>query len=397
MDIHFDKNTPWPNMSRQEAALSAKLTKRIRTDIGVVGGRIPFSRYMHMVLYEPGLGYYSAGAKKLGSAGDFVTAPEISPLFSQCLAHQCVEILERIDGGDIFELGAGTGRMAVDLLRELEKLGKLPTHYLILEVSADLRSRQQEMIRRQFPGMQSRVVWLDELPRHPIHGVVLANEVIDAFPVERFRIIDGEVQEIGVTIDGDDLVFDVAPAGHRLSAAVHRLEELRGSTFANGYESEICASMPAWMASVAKSLERGVILFIDYGHVRSDYYHPQRNRGTLLCHYKHRAHNDPLFRPGLQDLTAWVDFSELAEAGVESGLDFVGFTTQVNFLLGCGLEKLATDIAGDDLGERIELARQVKLLTLPGEMGERFKVLGMSRDFDYPVRGFGLRDLRHLL
>ncbi len=397
MEILFDKNTPWPEMSRDEAALSERLTKKIRKEIDTAGGRIPFSRYMNMVLYEPGLGYYSAGGQKLGAAGDFVTAPEISPLFSRCLAQQCAEILEHIDGGDIFELGAGSGRMAVDLLRELEKLGKLPTHYLILEVSADLRRRQQEMVRHQMPGWQSRVVWLDELPRHPVQGVVLANEVIDAFPVDRFRIDDGEVQEIGVAVAGDDLVIDLVPAGRHLSAAVHRLEELRESSFADGYESEICMSMPAWMASVGQCLERGVMLLIDYGHVRSDYYHPQRSRGTLLCHYKHRAHEDPFFRPGLQDLTAWVDFSELAEAGAASGLDFAGFTTQANFLLGCGLEKLAEDIAGDDLGERVELARQIKLLTLPGEMGEHFKVLGMSRNFNYPVRGFKLRDLRHML
>ena len=384
-------------MSRDEAALSAKLTKKIQKEIDIAGGHIPFSRYMHLVLYEPGLGYYSAGAQKLGAGGDFVTAPEVSPLFSRCLARQCADILDHIDGGDIFELGAGSGRMAVDLLRELEKLGKLPTHYLILEVSADLRRRQQEMIRHQMPGLQSRVVWLDELPRHPVHGVVLANEVIDAFPVERFRIDDGEVREMGVTVAGDDLVLDLVPAGQQLGAAVRRLEELRGASFADGYESEICMSMPAWMASVGQCLERGVILFIDYGHVRSDYYHPQRNRGTMLCHYKHRAHEDPFFRPGLQDLTAWVDFSELAEAGVASGLDLAGFTTQANFLLGCGLEELATGIAGDDLAERVELARQIKLLTLPGEMGERFKVLGMSRDFDYRVRGFELRDLRHML
>ena len=397
MEFLFDQNAPWPEMSRDEAVLSARLTEKIRTDIGTAGGRIPFSRYMQMVLYEPGLGYYSAGVQKLGAAGDFVTAPEISPLFSRCLARQCGEILDHIDSGDIFEFGAGSGRMAVDLLRELEKLGKLPTHYLILEVSADLRHRQQEMVRRQIPGLQSRVLWLDELPRHPVHGVVLANEVIDAFPVERFRIDDGRVQEMGVTVSGDDLVFDLIPADQQLTAAVHRIQELRGAPFCDGYESEICMSIPAWMASVAQCLERGVILFIDYGHVRSDYYHPQRNRGTLRCHYKHRAHDDPFFRPGLQDLTAWVDFSQLAEAGVASGLELAGFTTHVNFLLGCGLEELAAGIAGDDLGERIELARQVKLLTLPGEMGERFKALGMSRDFDYTVRGFNLRDFRHLL
>ena len=384
-----------PPPDEDALAHSQCLVEHIREEIAQ-RGPIPFSRFMELALYTPGLGYYSAGARKFGAEGDFVTAPELSPLFSRCLARQCAEVLEALGGGDILEFGAGSGVMAADILLELERLGRLPGRYLILEVSAGLRQRQRDTLAARAPALLPRVHWLEAWPENPIEGVVLGNEVLDAMPVERFCIGGEGVVSLDVDAAGAGLEISPRAAGEELREAVGRIERALGHALPAGYGSEINLSLPAWMRGLGASLARGIALLIDYGYPRREYYHPQRGMGTLMCHYRHRAHADPLLWPGLQDITAHVDFSAVAEAGRDAGLTLAGFAHQAAFLIGCGLEALFSEPV-TDMREQLERARQVKLLTLPGEMGERFKVIGFHRGLDRPLRGFAFDDRRERL
>jgi len=370
--------------------------ERVRAAIEAAGGWIGFGRYMQIALYEPGLGYYSAGARKLGAAGDFTTAPESAPLFSRCLAVQCEEVLRALGSGDLLELGAGSGRMAADLLSELERRGVLPGRYRILDVSADLRERQRAQLESQAPRLLERVEWLDCLPERHV-GLVLANEVLDAMPVERFVIREGAVRSLGVTWSGGALEWADRAAPPRLEAAVRDIERDLGVPFDDGYASEVNLGMAGWLAALASSLERGVVLLVDYGLPRREYYVRARRSGTLLCHSRHRWHDDPFLRPGLQDITAWVDYTAVAEAALAAALRLAGYTTQAHFLIGCGLEEFMSEAADLDVPSRLLLSRQAQLLTLPGEMGERFKVMALAKEIDAPLRGFAVRDLRHTL
>ncbi len=381
-----------PQPTPEEAAHSEKLIERIRDEIDAHRGWISFARYMELALYDAGLGYYSAGAVKLGHAGDFITAPEISPLFSRCLASQCVEIFAHIEQPDILELGAGSGVMAADVLLELEALGHLPAHYYILEVSADLRERQRETIVARAPQHLGRVQWLDAWPSG-LRGVVLANEVLDAMPVERFSIRGAQVNAIGVTWQLGRLDWSEAHAEPALEKAVRDIEASLDAPLPDGYRSEVNLYLRPWMQGLGDALQEGVVLFIDYGLPRAQYYRAERSEGTLLCHYRHRFHDDPLILPGVQDIGAWVDFTAVAEAGVDAGFSLAGFTTQAHFLIGCGIEHYLAALAEADLKDRVQLARQTMLLTLPGEMGEKFKVIGLAKNYDYPLRGLAVRDL----
>jgi SAM-dependent MidA family methyltransferase len=382
-----------PPLTADEAAHSRRLTHRIWEEIDSCGGWLSFERFMEMALYEPGLGYYSAGATKLGAAGDFITAPEISSLFSRCLATQCSEVLRQVSGGSILELGAGSGVMAADLLNELAVQGALPERYLILEVSADLRERQLALIRERAPEQEGRVDWLDRLPGE-FRGVVLANEVLDALPVQRFRVRGEQINALGVTWQLGRLDWSETHADAELEATVRRIEANTGERLPDGYTSEINMRLAPWIAGIGTALREGVALFIDYGLPRRQYYRSDRREGTLLCHFRHRFHDDPLINVGVQDIGAWVDFTAVAEAATAAGLTVAGFATQAHFLIGNGLEQLlAPAEVGNELASRVQLARQAMLLTLPGEMGERFKVIGLSRGFEQPLRGFAVRDL----
>lgn len=383
---------PLPPLTPDEAAHSRRLVNRIWEEIDARSGWLSFERFMEMALYEPGLGYYSAGASKLGAGGDFVTAPEVSSLFSRCLATQCGEILQHVSGGAILEFGAGSGVMAADLLNELAVKGSLPQRYLILEVSADLRERQRALVQERAPAHAARVEWLDRLPEE-FRGVVLANEVLDALPVQRFRIRGDQVNALGVTWQLGRLDWSEVHADAELEAAVRRIEANTGERLPDGYTSEINMRLTPWIAGVAAALREGVALFIDYGLPQRQYYRSERREGTLLCHFRHRFHDDPLINVGVQDIGAWVDFTAVAEAASTAGLAVVGFSTQAHFLIGSGLEQLLAPPEGHELASRVQLARQAMLLTLPGEMGERFKVIGLSRGFEQPLRGFGVRDL----
>jgi SAM-dependent MidA family methyltransferase len=383
---------PLPALSPDEAAHSEQLVRRIQDAIEASGGWISFERYMEMALYEPGLGYYSAGAAKLGSQGDFVTAPEISSLFSRCLASQCAEVLQSVSGGNILELGAGSGVMAADVLKELDQQGRAPDRYLILEVSADLRDRQRALLQQRTPHLMERIEWLERLPEE-FRGVLLANEVLDALPVQRFRIRGLQVNQLGVTWQLGRLDWSEVHADAALEAAVREIELNLGEPFADGYTSEINVRLQPWIAGIAASMREGVALFIDYGLPRRQFYAPSRSQGTLLCHFRHRFHDDPLINVGVQDIGAWVDFTAVAEAAVAAGMGVAGYATQAHFLIGNGIEKFLAPHDDDELASRLQLARQAMLLTLPGEMGERFKVIGLSLGTQPPLSGFSVRDL----
>ncbi|HTU66611.1 MAG TPA: SAM-dependent methyltransferase [Steroidobacteraceae bacterium] len=392
--------TTLPALSDDERAHVARVAETIRTFIREQGGTIGFDAFMRLALYAPGLGYYSAGATKLGVAGDFVTAPEVSSLFSRCLARQVADVLDHT-GGDVLELGAGSGRMAADILTELAALDRLPANYRILEVSADLAERQRARIAALPPDLARRVSWLDAWPDRPMRGVVLANEVLDAMPVERFvlRGRDGgiAVHALGVGLDGDEFAWrEISPSPEVLNAVADVVEALP-APLPDGYVSELCMAFQPWMAGLAAQLEAGVALLIDYGLPRSQLYHPDRARGTLRCHFRHRAHDDPFVNVGLQDITAWVDFTRVAEAADSAGLEVLGFATQAAFLIGAGIESLlAAEMAGvaDDTRGRAVLAGEARKLLLPGEMGEVFKVVALGRHFDAPLAGFSTQDLR---
>jgi SAM-dependent MidA family methyltransferase len=359
-------------------------------------GWLSFERFMDLALYAPGLGYYSAGAHKLGAGGDFTTAPEVSRVFGACVARQCAEILSALGGGSILEIGAGSGRLAADVLLRLETLGELPDHYWILEISADLRERQRRYLARCLPHLQGRVHWLDQPPEESFDGLILANEVLDALPVTRFRWYSDRVEELGVVIVDGRLAWEPRPASPAMAESCRRLAKA-GGAWDDGYVSEYCPRLTAWTHSVTHSLRTGAALWFDYGLPRPQYYLPERHEGTLMCHFQHRAHGDPFLYPGLQDITAWVDYTLLAEASRSAGFTLSGFTTQSYFLAGLRVEHEMRTMAGDDANQFARLANQARLLMLPGDMGERFKAMAWLRGLDLPLSGFALQDLRHTL
>ncbi len=386
----------FPQPDEPAAALSQKLQAVIKQEIHSAGDAIPFDRYMELVLYAPGLGYYSNGSRKFGGAGDFVTAPEISPLFGRCIARSVKTILANIADADLLELGAGTGIMAVDILRELRTLDQLPAHYYILDRSADLRERQQRRFEKDIPELLPRIVWLDQLPGTPINGVILGNEVADALPVKRFRWTAGEVTELGVGIENDALVITTLTAADQcMSGLVSSTAQLCG--WRAGFESEYSPLLPAWIQSLADCIDKGALLFIDYGCGRAEYYHAQRDSGTLMCHYQHRAHPDPLLFPGLQDITAYVDFSTLADSADAAGMQLAGYCTQAHYLLDNGLEDMLAELDQADQADFFKRVSEIKTLTLPGEMGERFKAIGFVKNSEAIPGGFAMQDLRSRL
>ncbi len=383
---------------------SVSLVAHIKEQILAAGGWISFADYMELVLYAPGMGYYSAGAHKLGMDGDFVTAPEISPLFSRCLAKQCVEVLTELDNSVVLELGAGSGVMAADMLLEFERLQCLPAEYLVLETSADLRARQAALLHERVPHLVSRVRWLDGMPEQPIRGVIVANEVVDALPVERFAINRDGPAELGVGIQADKLVEEMRPATGVLLKSIELLQSESGLLTESDYTSELSLRLPAWVASLNDWLQEGVVLLFDYGFSRREYYLPERSSGTLRCYYRHRAHDNPFVWPGLQDITAWVDFSYLAEAAQAVGMKVAGYTTQAHFLLAAGLdEQVAIETesyAGntqDEQQKQIELAHALRQLILPGEMGESIKVMALCKGSVLAPSALAGRDMRSSL
>jgi SAM-dependent MidA family methyltransferase len=389
-----------------ERAHVERVRDRIAAEIDAAGGWIGFDRYMELALYAPGLGYYSAGAHKLGLGGDFTTAPEVSRLFGGCVARQCAEILAALGRGSILEIGPGSGRLAADILSRLDVLGCVPEHYLILEVSADLRERQREHIAAAVPHLARRVEWLDEPPRSAFDGVVLANEVLDALPVTRFRWhppgSDEGCEEMGVAREGERFTWAPRAGSDALTAECARLAEAGGGResvdgWEDGYTSEYCERLAAWTAAVTQSHRAGLALWIDYGLPRRHYYFPERRDGTLICHFRQRAIADPFIAPGLMDITAWVDFTRLAQASAACGYRLAGYTTQAHFLAGLSIDAEMQHLAADDPARFARLANEARTLMLPGEMGERFKAMAWMRGMELPLPAFQVQDLRHTL
>ena len=379
-----------PPPSPQAREHSSRVAAHIRQEIATAGGWIPFSRYMELALYAPGLGYYMAGARKLGAEGDFVTAPEISPLFGETLAHQVREVLAG-SGDEVLEVGAGSGALAATLRADLERLDALPARYLILELSPDLRRRSRDTLAARLPHLMERIAWLNRLPP-AFSGCVLGNEVLDAMPVTVVCREGEALHERGVAIEGERFVWQ---SRSRRESARARLDP---SWFpVDGYSSEVQLHAQAFVRTLGGILERGVALFVDYGFPRREYYHPERAQGTLRCHYRHRAHDDPFFLPGLQDITSHVDFTAIAEAAAEGGLEVMGYANQAQFLINCGLTDLVARTPPEDVRAYLPLASQVQKLTSPAEMGELFKVIALGKGVSAPLLGFASGDKRHTL
>ncbi len=378
----------WPSPDPDALAASRRLAGLLQQRIAEAEGWMSFADWMEAVLYEPGLGYYSAGAAKFGTAGDFVTAPVVSPLFAWSLAVDCRRVLEA--GGDtILEFGPGEGSLCVELLAELERQNALPVRYLLLERSASLRQRQEEAVSRLPEHVRERVAWLEQPPGDGVRGVILANEVADALPVRRFRRTADGALELGVAMGADGAFCWATRSTPVVDALVTSLEQDLGRSLEPGYESELHEQLPGWVATVADTLAQGLCLLVDYGYPRQEYYHPQRYQGTVMCHYRHRAHDNPLVLPGLQDVTAFVDFTAMALAAADSGLDVLGYAPQAQYLMGAGItDVLQQRIAEADAATRLLLTQQAKTLMLPGEMGERFQVLGLGRDCPVMPAGF---------
>ena len=367
-----------PTPDADSAAHSAAVARHIREKVNNAGGCISFAEYMHEALYSPGLGYYSAGSAKFGTDGDFVTAPEISPVFGRVVARQCAQVLGATGGGSVLEFGAGSGKLAAEVLRKLADIDALPDRYCIFEVSADLRDRQETFLSREIPDFLKNVSWLNQLPRQH-KGVVIANEVLDALPVERFVRRSDHVAQLCVTVVDDQFVTLEREAPVVLASAVAAIENSLGRSLPEGYVSEVCLAATGWIDDLADLLHEGVAFLFDYGVSQCEYYAEDQSDGWLRCHFRHHAHNDALILPGIQDVTAWVDFSAVATAAHEHGLDISGYVTQAHFLINGGLTDELAKYSDLPPAAQLELSGQVKLLTLPGEMGENFKCLGLSR------------------
>ena len=385
--LYFSYMSDLPTPDLDAAHHSEGLATVIRNEIVGSGGGIPFSRFMELCLYAPGLGYYSAGSAKFGAAGDFVTAPELGPLFAGCVATAVAPVLQQLGPqAEFLEIGGGSGAFAEVMLKRLLAMDALPARYAILEPSADLRERQRERLGRSLiPPVFDLVEWLDGPPEESWNGVLFANEVIDALPTPRFTLRDGEVFEEGVALDaGGRFVRSDRPADALLAAAVRHLERTLGTPFPDGYRSELLPQLPYWIQAVMGGLEAGAMLFVDYGYPRREFYQPQRDQGTLRAFYRHQTHNDVYAWPGLQDLTASVDFTALAEAGTQAGFDLAGYCTQASFLLGNGLPQLLQEAEARASETQLQrLRNEAKQLTLPSEMGERFQVMGFSREAEF--------------
>lgn len=380
-----------PAPDTTETQVSNQLVRKICGAAKGLPDGLPFADFMRMALYDPELGYYSAGKHKFGEGGDFVTAPEMGSAFAYCIADQLEQILQDLGGGSILEAGAGRGILAADILLELEHRDCLPENYLILELAHGLRTIQRETLEQKTPHLLGRVQWLDRLPEH-LEGVVLGNELLDAMPMVLFEIQQQEPVAINIVCKDGAPAFQV---GGQLPEKI--IERLREVDLPTGYRSEINQQAEAWIASVADCLERGVMLLIDYGFPRAEYFHPQRKTGTLMCHYRHHNHGDPLSLIGLQDITAHVDFTAMAEAAVDNGLEVLGYTSQAAFLVASGMEQLMASSNPENAADHLALTNQINKLTHPAEMGELFKVIALGKGIEQPLKGFVLQDRRHRL
>lgn len=382
-----------PDPSDVELAHQQQVNDYIIEQMKQAGGCLSFAQFMQASLYAAGLGYYQSGSQKFGRGGDFVTAPELTPLFAYCLAEQCRQVLQHLSQEQvpaiILEFGAGSGRLAVDLLTKLENLDSLPQQYWILEPSADLRQSQQQLLQQHCPKILSQIKWLDSLPTAAFNGIIIANEVMDAMPVERFYDDGISLQQLLVAYQGGEFVYQQQPADQALANfAEQKLQPYRRQ-WQTPYCSEVNLMLPAWVNSLSEILKSGLALLIDYGYSRHEYYHPQRCQGTLMCYYKHHGHDNPLILSGLQDISAHVDFTLLAEGAIAAHFELAGFNHQAAFLLACGLPAMLPAFPDQQ--------QAIRKLTLPSEMGEAVKVMALTKELSLPLLGFISQDRRQQL
>ncbi len=368
---------------------SLSLTDIIRQRI-TEENSISFADFMQMALYHPGYGYYSSGTHKFGKDGDFITSPELGELFAKCMAKQFSQVVNHIDDAVIVELGAGTGKFCFDCLVELERLNSLPNHYYILEVSADLQQRQQELMKNLPENLHQLVTWIQQPLAHEFNGVIFANEVIDALAVEVFKM-EGNYQQMCVMWEDG-----FQPSWKEMPNELAEQLKSKDLVIADGYVSEFVPNLTAWLAAISEKLNHGITMFVDYGYERNAYYHPQRNQGTLVCHFQHQANFDYLENVGIQDITAFVDFTAVAEAGDECGFEIDGYCTQAHFLLSMGIEQMLGD-SEDNYTNYYKNITEMKKLTMPNEMGEKFKVIALSKNFEEELLGFSFSNQLHLL
>ncbi len=351
--------------------LKSHIIEKIRQS----GGKMPFSEYMQMALYDPKLGYYTGYSHQLGRQGDFITAPELSPLFGQCIAKSIQAVLLSLKNPVILEFGAGTGKLAKVILEQC----KCIENYWIIEISPALKKQQQKTLEKYL----SQITWLDKLPEEKFEGVILANEVMDAFPVTKFCLKNNIIYEYYVAEKNGCLEWHLD-----IPSSVEIISFVNNLALASPYSSEINFAIKPWIKSLSHSLKSGVILLFDYGFPRHEFYHPDRHEGTLMCHYQHQSNTDPFYLPGLQDITAHVDFTFVAESALEANLEVRGYTSQAAFLLESGILDFACHHEDNNA---------IKMLTLPGQMGELFKVMALSKNNDLPILGFELHDRRSRL
>jgi SAM-dependent MidA family methyltransferase len=388
-------DSTFPPPSAEAQAHSARVLRFIRAQIEAAGGSISFAQYMAQALYAPGLGYYSAGAHKFGEAGDFVTAPEISPLFGKTVAQQIQPVLAQLEAPVVLELGAGTGALAEQILQALAEHDALPQAYWILEPSAELQQRQQQRLTQALPAeIFARVRWLQQIPEASFTGVILGNEVIDALPCALVEKTEQGLFERVVEWRADALAWTTRPLTPALTEALERIPQSVREAWPYGYVTELRTTLRDWLAALVLPLRQGAMFWIDYGYGRREYYHPERIQGTLRCFYRHRAHDDPFLWPGLQDITAHVDFTDLAEAAHAADLQIAGYTTQASFLLAGGLLNRAEQTT--DARVLAEQSRALQVLLMPGQMGELIKVMALTRGVELPQH-FAEADLRRQL
>ena len=386
---------------------SRLLVQCVESACAANGGWINFSEFMNIALYQPGLGYYSGGLQKFGVKGDFITAPEVSPLFGQCIALQLVDIFNHFRAETdqkiyVLEFGAGSGLLAIDILQQLESLNALPDEYLIIELSAELQQRQQKTIKDKSPELFKRVKWLEQLPDDLSSVVVIANEVLDAMPVENFKVTKSRIESLMVGVEDGNIISQYMPASDSVKKVITELQQRSEFQFLDGhnqsnYCSEYNPAVRGWLSLLASKIDKMVALLIDYGYNEKEYYHADRSTGTLMCYYQHRAHGDFSYWPGLQDITAFVNFTDVAYSAVASKFDVAGYTTQAAFLLSCGLSDLHESQVSDGVQQQVKLSQQIKTLTLPSEMGDRFKVIALTKNYDESLKGFSMLDLRNRL
>lgn len=408
-----------PEPDEQAKKHSQLLSQRIQSACRASDGWIRFADFMNIALYEPALGYYSGGLQKFGQKGDFITAPEVSPLFGQCLANQIAEVMRNSDRASenkvsaamagagktsddkpyVIEFGAGSGVLAADILLQLERLQSLPESYCIIELSSELKQRQKETLEAKAGHLLNKVEWLDQLPEAVNNAVVVANEVLDAMPVECFRVVEkeGAVESLMLGFENNALVSRYKPAPDNIRKKLAEIELRSEFQFPENYKSEYNPAIYGWLSALAEKIDKLIILLIDYGYNEKEYYHADRDNGTLMCYYQHRAHDDYLWWPGLQDITAFVDFTDVAYSALDLGMDVSGYTTQAAFLLANGLSELHAAQVSDEVQQQIKLSQQIKTLTLPSEMGERFKVMALTKNYEESLAGFSMLDLRNRL